>query len=186
MKTANATKFRVLAIVSALAMMASGCASADGASTTSDDSALDANRMPFGPGSHNPHMGHNVVIVGIDPDAVDLSDPALPPGLTHESIRQGLVQAQAEIAAAGYHADLCMILPDDTAEATVHACFAPPNFYDTVVVGAGIRLPPKNLILFENVMNVIHQDARRAVIAFNVNPEDSAAAALRVIAKYYQ
>ena len=54
----------------------------------------------------------SVLIVGIAPEAVDLTDPSLPPGLTADEIRKGLENAQAQIAAAGDHADLCLIQPD--------------------------------------------------------------------------
>lgn len=137
-----------------------------------------------GCGGSGAASSRSVLIVGIAPEAVDLTDPSLPPGLTAEMIRQGLTDAQTQIAAAGDHADLCMILPDDTAEATVHGCFGTHPMYDAVVVGAGIRLPTKNLILFENVVNAIHGDARSAAIGFNMNPTDSAVAAERVLAKF--
>ena len=31
--------------------------------------------------------------------------------------------------------------------------------YDCVVIGAGVRLPPKNLLLFETIVNTIHKVA---------------------------
>jgi hypothetical protein len=51
--------------------------------------------------------------------------------------------------------------------------------YDCVVVGAGIRLPPKGLSLLETVINAVHKAAPHASIAFNTRPEDSAEAAAR-------
>jgi hypothetical protein len=51
--------------------------------------------------------------------------------------------------------------------------------YDCVVIGGGIRLPPKSLPLFETVVNIIHKAAPDAAIAFNTRPEDTAAAAAR-------
>lgn len=51
---------------------------------------------------------------------------------------------------------------------------------DCVVIGAGLRLPPKSLLLFETVINAIHRAAPSAVIAFNTNPEDTAEAAALV------
>ena len=190
----------LLSAVACVTLTAAGCIGSDDPNDGSSISAQNSTAAPTpaesesavgGPRGallcgHRPHPETNrsVLIVGIAPEAVDLTDPSLPPGLTVEIIRQGLVNAQAEIAAAGDHADLCMIQPDATAEATVHGCFATHPDYDAVVVGAGIRLPPNNLILFENVINTIHRDARFAAIAFNVNPADSAAAAERVLAKF--
>jgi len=51
--------------------------------------------------------------------------------------------------------------------------------YDCVVIGGGLRLPPKSLTLFETVVNIIHKAAPSAVIAFNTKPEDTAEAAAR-------
>ena len=53
--------------------------------------------------------------------------------------------------------------------------------YDSVVIGAGIRLPPKSLLLFETVINAVHKGAPNASIAFNTRPEDSAEASARWI-----
>jgi hypothetical protein len=51
--------------------------------------------------------------------------------------------------------------------------------YDCVVIGGGLRLPPKSLALFETVVNIIHKSAPNAAIAFNTRPEDTAVAAAR-------
>jgi hypothetical protein len=51
--------------------------------------------------------------------------------------------------------------------------------YDCVVIGGGMRLPPKGLALFETVVNIIHKAAPNATIAFNTRPEDTAEAAAR-------
>ena len=51
--------------------------------------------------------------------------------------------------------------------------------YDCVVIGAGLRLPPKSLLLFETVVNAVHKAAPNAAIAFNTVPQDSRDAAAR-------
>ena len=51
--------------------------------------------------------------------------------------------------------------------------------YDCVVIGAGIRLPPHSLAMFEAVINTVHRGAPGTAIAFNTRPEDSADAAAR-------
>jgi hypothetical protein len=51
--------------------------------------------------------------------------------------------------------------------------------YDCVVIGGGVRLPPRNLALFEIVINAIRNAAPGAAIAFNTRPDDSADAAAR-------
>jgi hypothetical protein len=54
--------------------------------------------------------------------------------------------------------------------------------YDCVVIGAGVRLPPRNLALFEVVINAIRKVAPAAAITFNTRPDDSADAAARGLA----
>jgi hypothetical protein len=51
--------------------------------------------------------------------------------------------------------------------------------YDCVVIGAGVRLPPRGLALFETIINAVHKGAPGAAIAFNTSPQDSADAAAR-------
>ena len=42
-----------------------------------------------------------------------------------------------------------------------------------VVIGAGLRLPPEHLVLFEAILNIVHRLAPTARIAFNSNPADT-------------
>jgi len=121
-----------------------------------------------------------VVLIGLDPATVNFSDPALPPGMTAEKIHAGIKLALADFAARGWHAQNCFINPDQTAVLTVESCLA-NQVYDCVVIGAGLRLPPSRLVLFEAVVNAVHRAAPRAAIAFNTVPEDSGAAAARWI-----
>lgn len=121
-----------------------------------------------------------VLLVGLDPAAVDYSDPALPPGMTAEKIHAGIKLALADITGRGWVAECCFINPDDTAVPTVERRLTGSD-YDCVVVGAGVRLPPNRLALFEAVVNAIHRVAPQTAIAFNSRPEDSGAAAARWI-----
>ena len=119
-----------------------------------------------------------VLLVGYDPEAVDYSDPALPPGINAEKIRAGITLALKQVADRGWQGDLCLIRPDEMAVQTVERHLASAN-YDCVVIGAGVRLPPKSLVLFEAIINAIHRGAPAAAIAFNTRPQDSADAAAR-------
>jgi hypothetical protein len=121
-----------------------------------------------------------VVLIGFDPATVDFSNPALPPGMNAEKIHAGVKLALTDIAGRGWHAENCFIKPDETAVPTIERCLA-DNVYDCVVIGAGVRLPPSGLSVFEAVVNAVHRAAPRAAIAFNTRPEDSGAAAARWI-----
>ena len=119
-----------------------------------------------------------VVLVGYDPETVDFSDPALPPGTNAEKIRAGIEVARQHFAERGWEADFVFIRPDETAGPTVESRLASKS-YDCVVIGAGIRLPPRRVEVFEAVINAVHRAAPRTPIAFNTRPEDSAQAAAR-------
>ncbi len=109
---------------------------------------------------------------------MDFSNPALPPGMTVEKIRAGVALALKQMKERGWEGDVCYIRPDGTAGQTVERHLASAD-YDCVVIGAGVRLPPQSLAVFETVVNAIHRAAPTATIAFNTRPEDSADAAAR-------
>ena len=122
-----------------------------------------------------------VLLLGLDPETVDFSDPALPPGMNAEKVRAGIAVAQKQFAERGWEGDIGMIRPDETAGPTVERLLASKS-YDCVVVGAGVRLPPRGLALFETVINAIRKAAPDTAIAFNTRPDDSADAAARWVA----
>ena len=122
-----------------------------------------------------------VLLLGLDPETVDFSDPALPPGMTVEKVRAGIAVAQKQFAERGWEGDVGLIRPDQTAASSVERLLAAKR-YDCVVVGAGVRLPPRCLALFEVVINSIRKAAPGAAIAFNTRPDDSADAAARWLA----
>jgi hypothetical protein len=119
-----------------------------------------------------------VLLVGQQPETVDFSDPGLPPGFDAEKIHAGIAIALAKMAERGWQADLCLISPDETAVPKLETQLAQAA-YDCVVIGGGLRLPPKGLLLFESVINAVHKAAPGAAIAFNTRPEDSAEVAAR-------
>ena len=122
-----------------------------------------------------------ILLLGYDPETVDFSDPALPPGMTAEKVHAGITVAMKGFAERGWECDLCFIRPDETAGPTVERQLSSTS-YDCVVIGAGVRLPPRGLALFEAVINAVHKAAPGAAIAFNTRPDDSADAAARWLA----
>ena len=66
------------------------------------------------------------------------------------------------------------------AEAVVLQALAETTF-DCVVIGAGIRAVPDYLLLFEKVINAVHQGAPSAKLCFNTRPGDTAEAVQRWI-----
>lgn len=125
-------------------------------------------------------MMKRVVFVGQVPETVDFSDPALPPGIDAGKIRAGIETGMRQMTEREWHADLCLVRPDESAGIELKRQLeAAPC--DCVVIGGGLRLPPKSLLLFETLVNVVHRSAPNASIAFNTNPEDTGAAAARWI-----
>jgi len=122
-----------------------------------------------------------ILLLGLDPETVDFSDPALPPGMTAEKVHAGIAVALKQFTDRGWESDVGLILADETAGPTVERQLRSTN-YDCVVIGGGVRLPPRNLALFEIVINAIRKAAPDAAIAFNTRPDDSADAAARCVA----
>jgi hypothetical protein len=122
-----------------------------------------------------------VLFVGQEPETVDFSDPALPPGFNAEKIHAGIDLAMTQMKQRGLDADLCLVPPDKSAVTTLEGKLAATH-YDCVVIGGGIRIPPKSLPLFEMLINAAHKAAPGTAIAFNTRPEDTADAAARWVA----
>ena len=129
----------------------------------------------------SPHASKRVLFIGQQPETVDFSDPALPPGFDAARIHAGISIGMQQMVDRGWEADLCLVLPDASASKAVEQRLA-ATAYDAVVIGGGIRIPPRSLLLFERLVNAVHQAAPTAAIAFNTAPQDTADAAARWIA----
>lgn len=92
----------------------------------------------------------HVLFVGQKPDTVDFSDPSLPPGFDAKQIQAGINIAGTAMTERGWDGDICMIAPDDRGIAALAAQLATVD-YDCVVIGGGLRLPPKGLPFFERL-----------------------------------
>jgi len=60
-----------------------------------------------------------VLLVGLQPEAVDYSDPALPPGMSAEKIHAGIELVLKQMTDRGWQADVCLIQPDATAGCSI-------------------------------------------------------------------
>ncbi|HYZ34117.1 MAG TPA: hypothetical protein VE684_17735 [Crenalkalicoccus sp.] len=124
-----------------------------------------------------------ILLIGYDPETVDFTDPALPPGLDAQMVRDGIALALQRVRERGWEAETCLIRPDGTAIPMVEQQLRSAT-HDCVVIGAGLRLPPGSLLLFEAVLNAVHRTAPAAAIAFNTSPADTAEAAARWLGKH--
>jgi hypothetical protein len=73
----------------------------------------------------------------------------------------------------------CLVDLGETAESVVSDTLSREKF-DCIMVGAGIRALPQHTLLFEKIINTIHQKApSSSKICFNTNPGDTVEAVLR-------
>ena len=119
-----------------------------------------------------------VLAIGLDPSFADFSAM---PGLTPELIRAYIDAEIARVRACGFDVQMLLIAPGETAEAAVEVALGAKSF-DCVVIGAGLREPAEQLLLFEKILNLVHRLAPNAIIAFNRTPADTAEAVQRWMA----
>ena len=117
-----------------------------------------------------------VLMLGLDPKVVDYSHLAVK--LDEATLRAGLAADEKRLRELGYDAKWLLIDRGETAEAVVSAALKEKTF-DCVLIGAGIRTIPPLFLLFEKLINAVHEGAPRAKICFNTVPEDSAVSVQR-------
>lgn len=120
----------------------------------------------------------SVLVIGLDPTLIDFSEPGYPPGMNATKVLSGLKACEDELTDHGYGVKMCFTDFGETAEAVVQKALNEQR-YDCVLIGAGVRAVPSNLILFEKLINVVHQHAPQAKICFNTLPSDITAAVKR-------
>lgn len=120
-----------------------------------------------------------VLIIGIDPKFIDFTMPEFAAtGLTAEKVDAGIRGSINKLNELGYNADLCWTDLGGTAIEVLSKTLQSKQ-YDCVLVGAGIRKAESNFLMFEKMINSIHEFAPKAKICFNTNPMDTIAAVQR-------
>ena len=120
----------------------------------------------------------SVFVVGLDPRLIDFSKPGYPPGMNAEKVFAGIKSSEDELTGLGYDVQTCLTDFGETAEAVVQSQLRQKRF-DCVMIGAGVRVNPSNFLLFEKLINVVHEHAPQARLCFNELPSDIAAAVKR-------
>ena len=110
----------------------------------------------------------SVLAIGVDPAFADLTTL---PGLTAEMVRNHIEVQLERLRSAGFDVESCLIDLGEKAEAMTAAALRRRSF-DCIVIGAGLREPAEQLLLFEMVINLVHALAPDARICFNRNPAD--------------
>jgi DNA-binding LacI/PurR family transcriptional regulator len=120
----------------------------------------------------------SVIVIGLDPALIDFSKPGYAPGMDEAKVRAGLRSSEDELTRLGYSVEMCLTDFGETAEAVVQSHLKQKRF-DCVLIGAGVRANPSHFMLFEKLINVVHEHAPQARICFNTLPSDTAAAVKR-------
>ena len=120
----------------------------------------------------------SVLVIGLDPTLIDFSQPGYAPGMDAAKVLAGLKSSEEELTRLGYSVHMCLTDFGETAEAVVRTQLKRKRF-DCILIGAGVRTNPSNLLLFEKLVNVVHESAPQAKLCFNTLPSDTAAAVQR-------
>ena len=119
-----------------------------------------------------------VLVIGYAPDAVDFTDPAIPPGLTEALVAEGIKKDVQLMQDRGWEAEHLPIRADGSLRHDILNRLA-REAYDCIVIGAGVRMTTKHVSDFEQVIDAVRQGASRIPIAFNSSPDSSGEAAAR-------
>ena len=122
-----------------------------------------------------------VLLIGLDPTLLDFTTPELATmNLTAEKVLAGLKAESESLRTLGYDPVPCLVDLGATAESVVRARLS-DGTYGAVCIGAGLRLNPVYFLVFERLVNVIHECAPSARICFNTKPTDTVDAIKRWI-----
>jgi pentose-5-phosphate-3-epimerase len=119
-----------------------------------------------------------VLVIGYAPDAVDFTDPAVPPGLNEDLVADGIKRDVQLMRERGWEAEHLPIRADGSLRDDVLDRLARKSF-DWIVIGAGVRMTTKHVAEFEQVIDAVRHGAPQTPIAFNSSPDSSGEAAVR-------
>ncbi|MEL6713650.1 MAG: hypothetical protein AAFU73_05660 [Planctomycetota bacterium] len=110
-----------------------------------------------------------VLLVGLRASSVDFSKW---PEISREVLERAAVEVGEGLRKAGFAVRYC--LTDDGATAHDELAQTLDDFRpDIVSIGAGVRVDPDHLRLFEDMVNLVHERAPGATLAFNTDPMDT-------------
>ena len=126
-----------------------------------------------------------VLLIGIDPKLIDFSkNTTAATGWDANRVQTAGQDANKRLMELGYEVQSCLIvdLGETTAESVVSDILLREKF-DCIMIGAGIWALPQHTLMFEKIINTIHQKAppSSTKICFNTNPNDTVEAVLRWI-----
>jgi hypothetical protein len=119
-----------------------------------------------------------VLFLGIDPKLIDVN-LATTTGWDANRVKAVAEEANSKLTELGYEVQNCLVDLGETAESVVSDTLSREKF-ECIMIGAGVRILPEHTVLFEKIINAIHQKAPpSSKICFNTNPSDTVEAVLR-------
>jgi len=98
------------------------------------------------------------------------------PELTAAKVRAAVEAESAKLETLGYSMRALLVDDGKTAEAVLTDALTTSRC-DCIMIGAGLRVVPPYLLLFEKLINVVHRNAPASTkLCFNSNPLDTAEA----------
>ena len=119
-----------------------------------------------------------VLVIGLDPALIDFSQPGYAPGMDATKVLAGIKSSEDELTRLGCSVQTCLTDFGETAATVVQRQLQQKQF-DCILIGAGVRTNPSNFLLFEKLINVVHERAPQAKLCFNTVPSDTAEAVKR-------
>jgi hypothetical protein len=119
-----------------------------------------------------------VLSIGINPKLIDFN-LATTTGWDANRVKAVAQDTNKRLTELGYDVQNCLVDLGETAENVVSETLSREKF-DCIMIGAGVRTLPQHTVMFEKIINAIHQKAPlSSKICFNTNPGDTVQAVLR-------
>lgn len=120
-----------------------------------------------------------VLLIGLEPTLIKHGYEKFS-NLDPQKVLEGIKNEIETGLNLGYKIEPCFINPDGSDIGNITKKISQKQF-DCIVIGAGIRIIPEHLLLFEKVINLVHQNVPDSRICFNTNPTDTVEAINRMI-----
>lgn len=119
-----------------------------------------------------------VLLIGIDPALIDFNNATS--GRTADSVNLTRDKVQEELNSLGFEVHHCIVDLGETAGTRVKEALDKDQF-DSIMIGGAVRAFPQHTLLFEEIINLVHQRALTSKLCFNTGPETTVAAVIRSV-----
>lgn len=124
------------------------------------------------------NKSNRVLLIGVDTSKITNNNI---PGYDPSEIHRLSVIAKDNLVAAGFAAKWCYLdITNGGSPLEVLTAELVANQFDCILVGAGLRKRPDKLLLFESLINAVHQFAPNSKICFNEDVHDTETAVQRM------